>query len=487
MSVSRRFVTPSLSLAPSRTASLLMALDSLNLQAGEILGTEQVGRLLTLADAKEEVEIAEPKMNSIERINPASRLEVLAQIPHPRTSSKPRTRKTTSRPQAKKTTSRSQVKKITSKPQVKKTSEESRIMPTGSTSKPAEVQKAVPIISIEAEQDQPVKDPLPFYSCKDYEPKPSIIYIKNEEETNEMINGLFTGPVAMDLEWRVTFYRTAERNTKSEGKAAVVQIADGAGLILIIQVNGMRRFPERLQALIENPKIAKVGVNILNDGKKLFRDYGIMAKNLVELGSVALVVDPKPIAKRKIVSLAKLVERYCGKILDKGPVRISDWEKPLSVSQREYAANDVHSSLMVYNELLKLGELYSCTLEDVSAQYTSEVGWSIGSGILSTGSQSTQTQEGMQPRYLRAYESWHQRGLSLEEMCLKLSLKSQGSYGPIVEGDDLALKPGTVISYIIAALQNDSGLEYKLDKLVELVQMDLDSWSRHREWIVQQC
>ncbi|KAF5347126.1 hypothetical protein D9756_010943 [Leucocoprinus leucothites] len=435
-----------------------MALDSLNLQA----------------DAKEEVEIAEPKMNSIERINPASRLEVLAQIPHPRMSSKPWTRKTTLRLQGKKTTSRSQVKK---------TSKESRTMPTGSTSKATEIQKAVPIISIEAKQDQLVKDPLPFYLCKDYKLKPSIIYIKNKEKTNEMINSLFTGPVTMDLEWCITFYRTAECGTKSKGKTAVVQIANGAGLILIIQVNGMCRFSKclQVQAWIENLKIAKVGVNILNDGKKLFRDYGIMAKNLVELGSVALVVDPKPIAKCKI-----LVECYCSKILDKGPVQISDCEKPLSVSQREYAVNDIHSLLMVYNELLKLGELYSCTLEDVAAQYTSKVGWSIRSGILSTGSQSTQTQEGMQPQYLQAYESWHQRGLSLEEMCLKLSLKSQGSYRPIMEGDDLSLKPGTMILYIIAALQNDSGLEHKLDKLVELVQMDLHSWSRHREWVVQQ-
>jgi hypothetical protein len=75
--------------------------------------------------------------------------------------------------------------------------------------------------------------------------------------------------------------------------------------------------------LIEDRNIAKVGVNILSercvdwlcscgsltvsldDGKKLFRDYGIIARNLVELGSVALAIDPLPVANRKIVSLAK--------------------------------------------------------------------------------------------------------------------------------------------------------------------------------------
>lgn len=91
---------------------------------------------------------------------------------------------------------------------------------------------------------------------------------------------------------------------------------------------------------------------IPDDGKKLFRDYGILAKNLIELGSLALVVDPAPVAKRKIVSLAKvssaissqlaldlvgdeLVEHYCQKTLLKGAERTSDWEKPLSMKQRE--------------------------------------------------------------------------------------------------------------------------------------------------------
>jgi len=46
--------------------------------------------------------------------------------------------------------------------------------------------------------------------------------------------------------------------------------------------------------------------NCAGDGKKLFRDYGILAKNLVELGTVSLMVEPVPVWKRKIVSLAKV-------------------------------------------------------------------------------------------------------------------------------------------------------------------------------------
>lgn len=46
----------------------------------------------------------------------------------------------------------------------------------------------------------------------------------------------------MDLEWRVTYFRTPGTNSsvQRERRTAVVQIADSAGLILIIQVNEMQ-------------------------------------------------------------------------------------------------------------------------------------------------------------------------------------------------------------------------------------------------------
>lgn len=48
--------------------------------------------------------------------------------------------------------------------------------------------------------------------------------------------------VAMDLEWRVTYFRKPGSNSsvQNERRAAVVQIADGSGLILVVQVNEMR-------------------------------------------------------------------------------------------------------------------------------------------------------------------------------------------------------------------------------------------------------
>ncbi|XP_006455377.1 hypothetical protein AGABI2DRAFT_209861 [Agaricus bisporus var. bisporus H97] len=329
------------------------------------------------------------------------------------------------------------------------------------------------------QQASPVKQNLRLYSYKDY-PKTCIVYTTHEEEANELIEGLCPGAVAMDLEWMVNFSGSAGQR---ERKVSVVQIADNKGVILVIQINNMRRFPSRLQALIENPDVAKVGVNILNDGKKLFRDYGILAKNLVELGSFALIVDPSPVAKRKIVSLAKLVEHYCQRILEKGEERISNWEKPLSKKQQEYAANDAHSSLMVYNELLILSRIYSCSLEgDVRSRFTSNVTWPLEN----VAAELDSSVEAVKQQHLRAYNYWHKKKLSLDDMCRKLSLKDKGYYGPVSTEDDMALKPGTVITYIVSALKNKPQLEFQLTELIKLVQMDLNSWSRHSAWILKQ-
>lgn len=48
-----------------------------------------------------------------------------------------------------------------------------------------------------------------------------------------------------------------------------------------------------------------------DDGKKLFKDYGILAQNLVELGALAMVADPAAKHRRKIVSLAKVCKSLC--------------------------------------------------------------------------------------------------------------------------------------------------------------------------------
>jgi ribonuclease D len=74
-----------------------------------------------------------------------------------------------------------------------------------------------------------------------------------------------------------------------------------------------------------------------DDARKLLKDYAIKASNLVELSTFAIAADVSYAAlkPRKLTSLAKLVERYTGKVLDKDKlVQCSDWEKELTESQQ---------------------------------------------------------------------------------------------------------------------------------------------------------
>jgi ribonuclease D len=68
---------------------------------------------------------------------------------------------------------------------------------------------------------------------------------------------------------------------------------------------------------------------------KLFRDYGILASNLVELGALACQVDESFAStfNRPIVALAKVVSYCLQKTLDKGAERRSDWSKDLTRAQ----------------------------------------------------------------------------------------------------------------------------------------------------------
>ncbi|KAF8624705.1 hypothetical protein AX17_007036 [Amanita inopinata Kibby_2008] len=404
-----------------------------------------------------------------------------------------------------------------------------------------------------------------LYSYKDYTPKATVVYTRHGEETNDLVSSLKSGPLGFDLEWRVLFTRRTANGasvTQYDRRVAVVQIADTAGLILVVQVHPMSRFPKKLQELIENPDIPKLGVNILNDGNKLFKDYGIFAKNLVELGAVVHLADPEGgnllagtrQRYKNIIALAKLVEYYCGKVLDKCKAqRMGNWEAELDQLQVDYAANDAHCGLKIYEQLLQLAQQNGIVLSDerikercsssvpspypllrnappealsvpdISMQAVSDSLDPIQSHSSAPSVASSQTgQSGvanMRPQYLRAYRFWYERGMDLDKMCVELSLKSKGyttsgwrgtmraqvnliaanpKIGPTnldletnekVEEDKVpecdALKPSTVISYVIGALQADSKLPFSMERLRELVQMDAGSWERHREWILQ--
>ncbi|KAG6881685.1 hypothetical protein C0995_001056, partial [Termitomyces sp. Mi166 len=223
------------------------------------------------------------------------------------------------------------------------------------------------------------------------------------------------------------------------------------------------------------------------DGKKLFRDYGVLAKNLLELGALAAAWDPAHNIKRKIISLAKLTAAYCGKTLVKGDERTSNWEVPeLSELQKDCtssssvmapcvyvswpdAANDVHCSMEIYKRLRSLAP--DTVLDPPPG---ADVEWYLLKDIQEGEGMGAE----MKLQWRRAHKLWYEKGMALEKMCVEMRVKKEGM------PDEGPLKSATVISYVVHALQADPKLPFDIEKLRRLVQMDAASWTRHRTWLI---
>jgi ribonuclease D len=109
-----------------------------------------------------------------------------------------------------------------------------------------------------------------------------------------------------------------------------------------------------LRKLIEDPKIGKLGVGVLSaDFARLRRFFHLKPRGAVELSHLYRLTkfgSWKPeLVSTKLVSLARLVEDQLGYPLYKGDVRTSNWSKPLSKDQINYAAGDAYAGYMLYH------------------------------------------------------------------------------------------------------------------------------------------
>jgi ribonuclease D len=109
-----------------------------------------------------------------------------------------------------------------------------------------------------------------------------------------------------------------------------------------------------LRKLIEDPKIGKLGVGVLSaDFARLRRFFHLKPRGAVELSHLYRLTkfgSWKPeLVSTKLVSLARLVEDQLGYPLYKGDVRTSNWSKPLSKDQIDYAAGDAYAGYMLYH------------------------------------------------------------------------------------------------------------------------------------------
>ncbi|KAJ7844389.1 ribonuclease H-like domain-containing protein [Mycena olivaceomarginata] len=335
---------------------------------------------------------------------------------------------------------------------------------------------------------------LPVYDYKTINPAPQMRFTRNEADANKWVAELDQkGPLSVDFEWVVVYRKGGVR------PISLVQVAD-ARSILVIQLrtsnSSMARFPLELQRLLENPTVLKSGANILADAKKLFKDYGVMMAGLVELGALARRADPASTdAKvwgngKRIVALAKLVERYLHQRLRKdNDVRVSNWEDPAlqrNEAQLEYAANDAYCGLQVYNQLIALAKANDITLDPTSTA-TRVHHASLVPPPLASEASSHETlppvpsmlltpameSAGVAPQHLRAYRHWALGHRDIDTMCVELAIRPEAG----------ALARGTVVTYVVSAIKHWPSLAYDLGKLRVLIQTDLKSWERHFEWV----
>ncbi|KAJ7671680.1 ribonuclease H-like protein, partial [Mycena polygramma] len=360
-----------------------------------------------------------------------------------------------------------------------------------------------------------VPDPpedLPIYSYKSLSPAPKMHFTRDEADADRWVQRLDQSRViSVDFEWVVVYRKGGIR------PISLVQIAD-AKTIIVIQLrtsnSAMGRFPLLLQRLFEDPDVPKTGANILGDAKKLFKDYGVMMAGLVELGALARVADPSCTDAwgkgKRIVSLAKVVERYLHKELPKDmTVRVSNWEDPSLEEKKvqiEYAANDAYSALQVYNRLLSLAKANEITLDPIQTATRVHHAALVPPPSTSTPTPvpapSTSTSAptdpstlppvpmivltpameaaGVASQHLRAYRHWALGARDIDTMCAELAVRPRGASVDFVPA---ALARGTVVTYVVSAVKQWPALAYDLGKLRLLIQTDLKSWQRHYEWV----
>ncbi|KAA1120918.1 hypothetical protein PGTUg99_017700 [Puccinia graminis f. sp. tritici] len=167
--------------------------------------------------------------------------------------------------------------------------------------------------------------------------------------------------VAFDMEWTISRVRGHENRT------AVIQLGSRSQ-VLIVQISSdvawraQGIMPSCLIDFLVNPQIVKIGVGIRNDGLKLIRDHKLGQKpflnSFLELSRLVRALGQPDCASgySRLISLQQIVADHLKVYLPKIDTRTSDWAKPLTATQIDYAASDVIATVRVTMHLFKLFE-----------------------------------------------------------------------------------------------------------------------------------
>ncbi|RCH98993.1 hypothetical protein CU098_010431 [Rhizopus stolonifer] len=176
---------------------------------------------------------------------------------------------------------------------------------------------------------------------------------KIEQANSELVEFLKAnseGVFGVDIEWPPCFIKG-----RPENKTSLIQIC-AAKKVLLFQVGQMKKFPQELQNFLESRVLLKTGVNLRQDGIKLYRDFGIVTNGVAELMTMVNKSKSPLIQKTHLRSLKTLTGVFLGKKMSKGKARMSNWAVPvLSSYQKKYAALDAYTSYEVFQCLKREG------------------------------------------------------------------------------------------------------------------------------------
>lgn len=193
--------------------------------------------------------------------------------------------------------------------------------------------------------------------------KVKISYASTREQSEELAKRFLKERVlGFDMEWKADFTRKNakwgnkrknSRTLKDEISLIQVASADEIGLFHIALHKGTRPvelIARSLREIIESNAIIKTGVGIYSaDASRLRNFMKFQPHGMLDLNHLHRLVDIS--SGRKMIGLSEHARIYLGFPLFKGKVRTSDWTKPLTTAQQNYAASDAYVGLVLYHVL----------------------------------------------------------------------------------------------------------------------------------------
>ncbi|KAF2742196.1 ribonuclease H-like protein [Sporormia fimetaria CBS 119925] len=183
-----------------------------------------------------------------------------------------------------------------------------------------------------------------------------VHYSRTREQSENLAKKFLHEPVVgFDMEWPFD----AKKRERLQEKVSLIQVAceDKIGLFHLGLHTGTTTdelIAPSLRKLIQGPAIVKTGVGVHNADMARLKDYfKLRPQGAFELSHLHRLIsygasEPQKVTT-SLVALATLVQEHLGLPLWKGSVRCSDWSRPLSGKQRDYAAADAYAGFMLYH------------------------------------------------------------------------------------------------------------------------------------------